>query len=179
MRRRFLGLAALCAASLVHAGTARADDESSLVVGGDGDIGISPEGSGEDVEGGGGGGIRVGFERSMLALLYLRGELGGHYHSFGGERAPDLWRGTAGGRFGLEFLLRVGIFAHAGIGWLDSPHSDESRNAFTYDVGAELGIGLIPLLDLGIHYAYVNLDAGDGPKAFSFQLAGVHVELAF
>ena len=150
-----------------------------MVLGGDGDIGISPEGSGEDVEGGGGGGIRLGLEKSMLALLYARGELGGHYHSFGGERAPDLWRATGGLRFGLEFLLRVGIFAHAGLGSLDSPGADESRKAFTYDVGAELGIGLIPLLDLGIHYAYVNLDAGEAPRAFSFQLAGIHVELAF
>lgn len=179
MRRSVIGLAAFCAASVVHLGSARADDDTSLVIGGDGDLSFSPEGAGENVEGAGGGGLRLGVESDVLYFLYARGEIGGDYHTFGGERAPDLWRGTGGLRIGLEFLLRVGVFAHAGVGSLDSPGADESRKAFTYDVGAELGIGLLPLLDLGLHYAYVRLDAGDAPRDFAFQLVGIHVELAF
>src|SRR6187549_735463 len=128
MRPSVIGLAALCAVSLAYAGTPRADDDdTSVVIAGDGDIGFSPEGSGEETEGGGGGGLRLGVESDILYFLYARGELGGDYHSFGGEKAPDLWRGTGGMRIGLEFLLRFGVFAHAGVGSLDSPRTDESR----------------------------------------------------
>jgi len=178
MRSKTLGILALSAGvlSLLHAPEALADD-SSVVIGLDGDLGIAPDG--EDFSGGGGGALRLGIEKEVLAILYFRPELAAHYHQFSGERAPDLWRGIGGLRLGLDFLLRVGAFAHAGYAWFDSPVADESRKAFTYDVGAELGLGLLPLLNLGIHYAYVNIGSGDAERPVDFSLFGVHVELAF
>ena len=179
MRSKALGILALGAGalSLLHSPRAFADDESSVVLGLDGDLAIAPEG--EAIEGGGGAALRLGLERELLALLYIRPELGAHYVEFGGDRAPSLWRGIGGLRLGLDFLLRIGAFAHAGYASLDSPVADESRKAFTYDVGAELGLGLLPLLNLGIHYAYVNIASGDAERPFDFSLFGAHVELVF
>ncbi len=174
--RSKLGMLVLSAGALTLLGTptARADDRS-VVIGVDGDIGVAPDG--EETTGGGGGALRLGLESDLLAILYVRPELGAHYHEFGGERAPSLWRGIGGLRLGLDFLLRVGAFAHAGYASFDSPVADESRKAFTYDVGAELGLGLLPLLNLGLHYAYVNIGSGDAPRPFDFSLFGVHLEL--
>ena len=180
MRSKTIGILALGAgalSSLLHAPEALADDDSSIVIGADGDLGIAPDG--EEVTGGGGGALRLGLEKEVLAILYFRPELGAHYHDFGGERAPTLWRGIGGLRVGLDFLLRVGAFAHGGYASFDSPVADESRKAFTYDVGAELGLGLLPLLNLGIHYAYVSIASGDAERSFDFSLFGVHVELVF
>lgn len=160
--------------ALFHTERALADD-SSLAIGLDGDIGVAPDG--EETKGGAGGALRLGLESDVLAILYVRPELGAHYHEFGGDAAPSLWRGIGGLRLGLDFLLRVGAFAHAGYASLDSPVTDESRKAFSYDVGAELGLGLLPLLNLGLHYAYVNIGSGDAPESFDFSLFGVHVEL--
>lgn len=160
----------------LHAAPALADD-SSVVIGLDGDLGVAPDG--DDTKGGAGAALRLGLESEVLAILYARPELGAHYHDFSGEQAPSLWRGIGGLRVGLDFLLRVGVFAHAGYAWFESPVADESRDAFTYDLGAELGFGLLPLLNLGLHYAYVNISAGDAPRSFDFSLFGVHAELMF
>ena len=162
------------ALSLFHSRPALADD-SSVAIGLDGNVGVAHDD--EDTEAGGGGALRLGLESEALAILYVRPELGAHYHEFSGERAPSLWRGIGGLRLGLDFLLRVGAFAHAGYAWFDSPVADESRDAFTYDIGAELGLGLLPLLNIGLHYAYVNIGSGDAPRDFDFSLFGVHVEL--
>lgn len=169
-------VASATALSLFHAPPALADDRS-VVIGLDGDVGVAPDG--EDTKGGGGGALRLGLEYEALGVLYARPELGAHYHEFGGERAPSVWRGIGGLRLGLDFLLRIGAFAHAGYAWFDSPVADESRDTFTYDVGAEIGLGLLPLLNLGLHYAYVNIGSGDAPRPFDFSLFGVHVELVF
>lgn len=180
MRSRTLGIVVLSAGalslSLSITSNARADD-TSVVLGVDGDIGVAPDG--EDTTGGGGGALRLGGEREFLAILYVRPELGAHYHEFGGERAPSLWRGIGGIRAGLDLLIRVGAFAHAGYAWFDSPVADESRDTFTYDLGAELGLSLLPILNLGLHYAYVNIGSGDAPRPFDFSLFGVHAELVF
>ena len=68
-----LGATAL---SLFHTSHALADDddESSVVLGLDGDLSIAPEG--EEIEGGGGAALRLGLERELLWLLYVRPELG-------------------------------------------------------------------------------------------------------
>lgn len=178
MRSNALGTLVFCAGalSLFYGAPALADD-SSVVIGVDGDIGVAPDG--EDTKGGVGGALRLGVESDLLAILYVRPELGAHYHEFGGDHAPSLWRGIGGLRLGLDFLLRVGAFAHAGYASLDSPVTDESRKAFTYDVGAELGLGLLPLVNLGLHYAYVKIASGDAPRPFDFSLFGAHVELVF
>jgi hypothetical protein len=178
MRRKALGLLTLSAGALtqLHTLPALADD-SQVVVGLDGDLGIAPDG--EELTGGGGGSLRLGLESDVLAILYVRPELAANYHEFGGERAPTLWRGIGGLRVGLDFLLRVGVFGHAGYGSLDSPVSDVSRKAFTYDVGAEIGLGLLPLLNLGLHFAYINIASGEAERPFDYTVFGLHVELVF
>jgi hypothetical protein len=124
-----------------------------------------------DVSSGWGMGARLGWDQSLIGVLYVRPELGVHGYDFGGDDGPGIWQGTAGLRFGIDLLLRAGLFAHAGVAHLDDTF-------FTYDSGLELGLGFIPVVDLGLHFAYQVVDPG-GDAEFDFVKFGVHAGLDF
>lgn len=155
---------------------ARASDGKLALAG---DLDLAWARADEDTQKGWGMGFRLGWESSPLYILYFRPELGGHYYSFNGDAAPTILRGTGGVRLGFDLLLRFGVYAHAGVGKVDSPVADVSRTAFTYDFGAELDFPLIPVLDLGIHAAYESVNPNDAAKRDEITVVGLHAGLRF
>lgn len=172
-----LGLAAALGLAVTLWPKAAMAGDSKLAVAGDFDLAWAD--AGNDTQNGKGLGGRLGWESSPLHILYFRPELGVHYYSFSGDGDPSILRGTGGARFGFDLIVRFGVYAHAGVANVDSSVSDIARTAFTYDVGAEVDVPLIPILDLGIHAAYESVSAGDAPKKTDYTVLGAHVGLRF
>jgi len=133
-----------------------------------------------NVDGGGGGALRTGFELDAI-LASLTPELSFGYHAFGGDLGPKLYRGTAGLRLSILKVVEPGIFGHAGIGRVsyDLPGGldDPSRTAFTWDAGLTLDFTFLPLFEFGAHGAYNSLAAGDAER-LEWATFGLHATLA-
>ena len=132
------------------------------------------------IDNGGGGALRMGFELDAIAVS-LTPELSFGYHSFGGDFGPRLYRGTGGLRLSILKVVEPGVFAHAGIGRasFDLPNGlvDPSRTAFTWDAGLTLDLTLLPVFEFGVHGAYNSLAAGDA-ETLNWTTFGLHATLA-
>ena len=131
----------------------------------------------EEVDPGMGGALRLGWQLEWLSWLSGRPELVGSAYFFGGDNGPKLFRSLAGLRLAFESTVRVGAFSHAGMGHVDSPVDGATRTSFAWDVGAEFGVTLTPLLGLGVHGAYNSATNGTTPSNFNYGSAGLHIEL--
>jgi hypothetical protein len=125
--------------------------------------------TGSHDDNGWGVGARVGHSWEVL-VLSLTPELGLSYHDFG-TRGPTDFRGFAGGRVGLDFVLQPSVFVHAGIG---QAGRTESQTSLAYDFGAALDLTLLPV-DLGIHALYSGIAGDDSSAPFTWFGAGAHV----
>jgi hypothetical protein len=116
-----------------------------------------------------GAGLRLGHSWEVMVLT-LTPELGLSYHDFG-TRGPTDFRGFAGGRVGLDFVLQPSVFVHAGLGHAGRT---ESQTSLAYDFGAALDLTLLPV-DLGIHALYSGIAGDDTSSPFTWFGAGAHV----
>jgi hypothetical protein len=136
----------------------------------------------ERTSSGAGGGVRFGVELDAI-VLSLTPEIGADYHVMSGDLAPKVLRGFGGARLMLGALVRPGIFAHVGYGYVtygsiagvDTP----SRAAPSYDGGLALDLTFIPKIDLGAHLGYAVVTRNDDGPANGFLFAGVHLALVF
>jgi hypothetical protein len=179
---RLLLLGALTTAGIAWAAPARADDEGdrpSRRHEGAGDTHIAVDfdfGSALDAPGtkaGGGGALRLG-QKFDLFLISLTPELGGSYHSFGGDDQTKIYSGFLGGRLGVGKIIEPSVFGHLGLGHVDGL---ETRTAPILDAGLALDFTLLPLIDLGLHAGYnVMLPRNDG-TALKFMTLGAQAAL--
>ncbi|MET0387160.1 MAG: hypothetical protein ABW321_14425 [Polyangiales bacterium] len=131
--------------------------------------------SGDLIEKGGGGGLRVGTEHDLF-LVTLIPELTLDYHNFGAE--PDtagIVTGKIGGRIRFLKIVEPGIFAHIGIGNIGG-NEQYSHLGPAFDMGATLDLTIIPLIDIGLHVAW-NRIFGGYDSGLSYATAGAHVAL--
>jgi len=119
---------------------------------------------------------RLGYKLD-LGVLQLTPEVGGAYHTFGGDAGAKLSQGIVGARVQFLKVLEPGIYAHLGYGHVASNFG--SRSGATADVGVSLDLTVLPLIDIGIHGGYNGLlKSGDYP-AFDSYVLGVHGALIF
>jgi hypothetical protein len=126
---------------------------------------------------GSGLGLRYGYKVDLLVLA-ITPELGLNYASYSGAAGVKYYRGFAGGRLSFGKVLEPGIFAHIGYGHI-SFDPDGGRSAPTVDGGITLDLTVIPVIDLGAHFAYCALLAKDGSEALDTYIIGLHAALAF
>ena len=126
---------------------------------------------------GGGFGVRLGDELHV-PLVALTPELGFTYHNLSGDSGPSIYRGIAGLRLGLGEIVRPGAFAHIGYGHF-VPMYGPNKDAFTWDVGGFLDVTVIPLLNVGVHVAYNQIDADYTKGSYSFLTLGLDAALVF
>lgn len=127
-----------------------------------------------------GAGIDVYFgPRLDLAILTLTTELSAGYHDFGGVAEPTVYRGLAGGRLGVGFVIRPSVFAHVGVGHLRYDEligsGRDGRTNFAGDLGLALDFTLLPLVDVGVQGSYNMVSGSDDEDAFEWLQAGAHV----
>jgi hypothetical protein len=131
---------------------------------------------------GAGGGVRFGVELDAL-VLSLTPEIGADYHAMSGDLAPKVLRGFGGARLMLGALVRPGIFAHVGYGYVTYGSvggvEPPSRAAPSYDGGLALDLTFIPKIDLGAHLGYAVVARNDDGAANGFLFAGAHVAFVF
>jgi hypothetical protein len=127
------------------------------------------------IEDGGGGTLRLGFERDMV-LITLIPELTLGYHAFSGVGRYDaqIYDGMLGGRIRFLKVVEPGVYMHAGIGHIDG---FASHTGFAMDIGATLDFTLLPIIEFGIHGAWNRVFAGSDEDGLSYGTAGVHVAL--
>jgi hypothetical protein len=128
---------------------------------------------------GGGFGIRLGQELH-LPLVSINPEIGFTYASFSKDAPPKIYRGIAGLRVGVGELLRIGVMAHVGFGYVswEPKQGDASHSGLTYDAGLFLEFTAIPLLNIGVHAAYNRLAEGDNqPSTLQWMQLGLHATL--
>jgi hypothetical protein len=137
---------------------------------------------------GGGFGIRLG-QQLHLPLISLNPEIGFAYASFAQRRSslgvsgPTIYRGIAGLRLGVGEVLRFGLLAHVGYGYVsvDVPAAvkldDPSHTAFTYDVGLFLDFTALPLLNIGLHAAYNRVSGKERLDPLNWMQLGAHAAL--
>ncbi|MET0385359.1 MAG: hypothetical protein ABW321_05340 [Polyangiales bacterium] len=132
---------------------------------------------------GAGFGIRLGQEL-RLPLFSLNPEIGFTYASFSKDEPPKVYRGIAGVRLGFGELIRFGVLAHVGFGYvswsprLDGSVVDLSHSGFTYDVGVFIEFIALPLLNIGVHGIYNRIAETDRQEDTLHWLQfGVHVTL--
>lgn len=182
---RLLGLGLVAASCLAIASPAHADEygrddgarqnrrdgvgRTHIAVDGDFNAAVNES----DVDAGAGGALRLGRELDLF-LVSLTPELGGSYHSFGGDDRLKLYGGFIGGRLSLGKIIEPSLFAHVGVGRLDAP---DSRTAPTLDGGLAIDFTLLPLINFGVHGAYNVLLPGSGSDAFKFVTLGAQVAL--
>ena len=111
-------------------------------------------------------------KRWELPAVVVGTELAGNFADFPGV---NVYRGLVGAKLGVGVVFRPSVFGHVGLASVALPGPNETR--FTYDLGAALDFTLLPLLDLGIDGAYVNLpdDSGD----IDWVRFGAHAALVF
>jgi hypothetical protein len=181
-------LPALCAAILCGWAIAPRAARADTTIAGDLDFDVPV--STDYAKTGGGFGIRIG-QQLHLPMLVLNPEIGFAYASFAdrqsdlGYSGPTIYRGIAGVRLGVGELLRFGLLAHVGFGYVsvDVPAklqlNDPSHTAFTYDIGLFLDFTLLPLLDIGVHAAYNRVAGKDDLDALQWMQLGAHAALVF
>lgn len=164
--------AALCAWTL-QTSSAQAD----TTIGVDLDLHVPLEIN--NVEAGGGFAIRIG-QQLHLPLLVVNPEFAFTYASFSKNEPPKMYRGVAGGRIGIGELMRFGVLAHIGFGYVDwEPAPDDwSHTGLTYDAGLFFEITAIPLLNIGVHATY-NRMAHDRDETLHWMSLGAHVTFVF
>lgn len=171
-RALLLFAACLCAWTL-QTSSARAD----TTIGADLDLQVPLEIN--NVSTGAGFGIRIGQELH-LPLIGVNPEFAFYYASFSKDAPPKVYRGVAGGRIGVGELIRFGVLAHIGFGYVDwEPKPDDfSHSGLTYDAGIFLDITALPLLNIGIHGTYNRMTAKDDqPETLHWLSLGVHATL--
>jgi len=129
--------------------------------------------TGSQDDNGWGGGLRVGHSWEIL-VLSLTPELGLSYHDFG-TRGPTDFRGFAGGRVGIDFVLQPSVFVHAGVGHAGRT---ESQTSLAYDFGGALDLTLLPV-DVGIHALFSGIAGDETAPAFTWFGVGAHVTFKF
>jgi hypothetical protein len=115
-------------------------------------------------EAGGGFDGRFGWHNAALGIFAFRPEFGLGYVGVPGE---DVGRAYGGVRLGLQALVGVYGYGHAGYAW------GGSADGFTYDAGLAVDL-LLWFFRPGLHVDYMGVV--DGMKALR---GGLHVELAF
>ena len=172
-RHTLLGaLAAACAWSL-QIGAAHA----STTIAGDFDLQVPVSING--VGTGGGFGIRIGQELH-LPLVSVNPEIGFTYASFSKDEPPKIYRGIAGLRLGVGELIRFGVLAHIGFGYVswESQQRDVSHSGLTYDAGLFLEFTALPLLNIGVHAAYNRMAEDENqPDTLQWMSLGLHAAL--
>lgn len=167
-------VAAACAYGL----PAQADEPGGLRIGVDVEYVVPID---EEIEGGPGGGARVGYELDAM-LLSLTPELGGSYHSLSGDLEPSVYRGVVGLRLSFLKVLEPGIYGHVGLAHtnFDLGRLERSWTDVTYDLGVTLDVTLLPLFEFGGHvgYAYMAPEESD-LEGIDWVTLGVHGTLAF
>lgn len=164
--------AVLCAWAL-QTSTARADTTIGL----DLDLHVPLEIN--NVEAGGGFAIRIG-QQLHLPLVVLNPEFAFTYASFSRGEPPKMYRGVAGGRIGFGELMRFGVLAHVGFGYVDWEPAPEdwSHTGLTYDAGLFFEITAIPLLNIGVHATYNRIAASDDlDDTLHWMSLGAHITL--
>jgi hypothetical protein len=150
---------------------------ASTTIGADVDLQVPLEIN--NISTGGGFGIRLGQELH-LPLIVLNPEFAFYYASFTKDAPPKIYRGVAGGRVGFGELIRFGVLAHVGFGyvnWEPAP-DDYSHTGLTYDAGIFFEVTALPLLNIGIHGAYNRMTADDDqPGTLHWLQLGAHVTL--
>ena len=136
---------------------------------------------------GGGFGIRLG-SQLHLPLVVLNPEIGFSYATLSGDvSSPKIYRGIAGARLGIGEILRFGVLAHIGFGYLTldlpSPAPDIDYFAFAFDAGVFLDFTLLPLLNLGVHAIFNRLSPTTEKNihydAVNWMQLGIHAALVF
>jgi hypothetical protein len=173
-RTLFLIAAALCAWTL-QTSTARAD----MTIGADLDMHVPI--SINNVNTGAGFGVRLGTELH-LPLVVLNPEFAFTYASFSKDQPPTVYRGVAGARLGFGELIRFGVMAHVGFGYVNwKPGPDNySHSGLTYDIGIFLEFTALPLLNIGVHAAYNRMASDEGqPDPLQWLSVGLHATIVF
>jgi hypothetical protein len=173
VRKGLLPIAALLCAWTMQTGSAQA----STTIGLDLDLQVPIEIN--NVSTGGGFGIRLGQELH-LPLISINPEFAFTYASFSKDDPPKVYRGVAGGRIGFGELIRFGVLAHIGFGYVNwEPAPDDwSHTGLTYDAGAFFEVTALPLLNIGVHAAYNRIAAADEQEDILHWLSmGAHVTL--
>jgi hypothetical protein len=160
-------LATLCITRVADAGTA---------FGLDADLAF-PISDGSRINSGGGVGARFGYELH-LPLIICMPELGFNYHGFGGDLGPNAYRAIAGGRVGFGELVRIGALAHVGYGHLDAPVGP-NYDGFTWDAGGFVTVTAIPILNIGVHVTYNQLDLNHSAGTYQYLTTGLDLGLVF
>jgi hypothetical protein len=164
--------AALCAWTL-QTSSARADTTIGL------DLDLHVPISINNVDAGGGFAIRIG-QQLHLPLVVLNPEFGFTYASFSKDEPPKMYRGIAGGRIGFGELMRFGVLAHVGFGYVDWSRGpdDYSHTGLTYDAGLFFEVTAIPLLNIGVHATYNRIAAADDLDiTLHWMSLGAHITL--
>jgi hypothetical protein len=170
MHRFLCGAAAFLAVTWA---STSAHAKPKLALDGEGAIALDPS----RVSSGLGAGLRLGYELDAI-LLSITPEVGGDFHAFGGDLAPTALRGFAGGRLALGVGVRPNVFGHVGLASI-SNRNDGTRSSSTWDAGLGLDFTLLPLLDLGVHAAYVAVPGTVEGPTNRWVAAGLHVAFAF
>ena len=174
-QRTFILIAAALCAWTLQTSTARAD----MTIGADLDMHVPL--SVNNVNTGAGFGIRLGTELH-LPLIVLNPEFGFNYASFSKDQPPTVYRGVAGLRLGIGELIRFGVYAHVGFGyvsWEPSPYN-YNHSGLTYDAGIFLEFTALPLLNIGVHAGYARMASKDEqPDPLQWLSLGLHATIVF
>lgn len=174
-RQLFLLFAAALCAWMLQTSAARADTTIGL------DLDLHVPISINNVETGGGFAIRIG-QQLHLPLIVVNPEFAFTYASFSKSEPPKMYRGIAGARVGFGELLRFGVLAHIGFGYVDwePGPNDWSHTGLTYDAGLFFEVTAIPLLNIGVHATYNRIAAGDDVNdTLHWMSLGAHATLVF
>ena len=125
------------------------------------------------IDAGGGGALRLGKELDLF-LISLTPELGGSYHSFGGDDRTKLYAGFLGARLAVGKIIEPALFGHVGVGRLDGA---DSRTAPVLDGGLAIDFTLLPLIDIGVHGAYNVILPRDNGSSLKFVTLGAQAAL--
>jgi hypothetical protein len=175
LRKVLLPLVAFACAWTLQTSAARAD----TTIGADLDLQVPISING--VSSGAGFGLRIGQELH-LPLISINPEFAFYYASFTENQPPKVYRGVAGGRIGIGELLRFGVLAHIGFGYVNwEPGPDDwSHSGLTYDAGIFLELTALPLLNIGIHSTYNRMASKDDqPDTLHWMSFGVHATVVF
>ena len=152
----------------------RRDDKSKTVLAFDLDFVAALSEPGASI--GGGGAVRLGRKLDFV-LVSLTPEIGGGYDRFNGYNNDSIYRGFIGGRLGFGKIIEPSVFAHVGVGKLDTNFGDHT--AVTFDGGIALDLTFLPLINLGAHASYNSLLPQGSYASFDWLALGLHVALVF
>ena len=133
-----------------------------LAIGFDGSVLAGVNRSGGDV--GGAFDLRLGSHRTLGHILAFRPEFGIGYNNLASQ---DVGRVYGGARVGVQFLVGIYAYGHAGFAW------GGDSTGFAGDVGLAVDM-LLWIFRPGIHVDYMGVV--DGIKAVR---TGLHLDLVF